>query len=269
MTNSGPSTNDERQALYERMLDACSHALGGELYCLFSALCGRNWESGKKLAFYGRAPNGWRRPLSAGELASELPMILKFGVEDSICEHSEPRDHYRPNGEACKSDPATHWIIHEGPYKKLRNTNWARSTPYWRVVENIMNPGGSRKDWHSEIMFSQLYKLAPWCSNPDETLQQCQLSSSRDLLLYELSKYKPRAAIFLTERNPRDKKSFKSEWFDPFERAFDPSLPNRQDLYIRKAGTVRLDGWDCKIVVSVRPENVKCEALAQAILGYV
>ena len=129
---------------------------------------------------------------------------------------------------------------------------------------------GVKSDWHSEIMFSQLYKVAPKRWNPTEKLKSAQLELCKELLYHELSKYRPRGAVFLTEVNPRkDPKNWTSDCLEPFTKALDDKVERDQthtpNPFIRRIGNLNLGDSTCRIVVCVRPESVKRKELAEKI----
>jgi hypothetical protein len=241
-------------------------------YCVFAALVGSRWKPGHGLAFYGRVTNGWAdadgyRP---HRLRGSLNEILDFGVGTSICRSD--RKHFPLICKECEEHPATHWIVHRGPYgEKGRVTSYADSLPYWNAVKCVMDPSGLKTDWHSEIMFSQLYKIAPNRWNPTEKLNRAQLELCKEFLYHELSKYRPRGAVFLTEVNPRaDPKNWTSDCFEPFMKVLGDEVvwdETPRNPFVRRIGNLNLGDSTCRIVVCVRPESLKRKELAEKIVA--
>jgi hypothetical protein len=133
--------------------------------CAFSALTGKHWTDSPRVAFYGRALNGWvpsgkfqwedaASPETRLKRASD---ICEAGYNTSICK----LDERLLVGPCDYDDPQLHWVHHQ-----RKRTFYSRyrvdTTPFWSVVGLVLQgltapqdrPNGLEKHWASWAAWS-------------------------------------------------------------------------------------------------------------------
>ncbi|MCA1789421.1 MAG: hypothetical protein LC667_06065 [Thioalkalivibrio sp.] len=134
----------------------------------------------------GRAVNGWAEGVKPCELTSAAAVSHFARV---VQERS-------PDGEACPMAwVERRWGVNDGDY------NTARSA-FWRGIKGVLaEPEGepSGPDWSSQLVWSNLYKIAPAAGgNPSTALQNVQRDGCVRLLASEIETFEPRRILFLT-----------------------------------------------------------------------
>jgi hypothetical protein len=97
------------------------------------------------------------------------------------------------------------WIADcAGTQRGLYNSN---TSAFWRTARTALTRCQDG-DWHSELCWSNLYKVAPARGgNPSSAQREAQFPAAVKLLRMELDSFKPRRVLVLTGRS----------WFEPFE----------------------------------------------------
>ena len=108
-----------------------------------------------------------------------------------------------------------------------------------------------------EMVWSNLYKIAPEEGNPNEKEQEYQLQKSIELVKLELNELKPKYCIVLTNK----------KWWDPFGEKIIPhynskiKLPKGDFSKIEYYGTYK----NTQIVVTKRPPFGNSDEYVQQI----
>ena len=232
-------------------------------YAVFAALRGSEWQNRRGLAFFGRALNGWPVTFkcpdisSSSQRANKVQEILAAGTDNAICQLE--RGATKHDDGACDQHPSTHFIVHPYLYdpngtgdRRVKNESLG---DFWPIVKRIMLQRiGPKKEWHPLIFWSNLYKIAGVRGNPEAWLKTSQQESCNRLLLHELQRNEPLAAIFITEKNPPES----PDWFEPFKQYLRneniwTQIQPRKDDSVPEVGVVKLGGFDCTVIIVVRP----------------
>ena len=148
----------------------------------FCALRGSGYQSG--LMVVGRAVNGW---------------VEKLPKEPPDGEDWEPL--------ARKlSAISMSWVTRCWESQTDYNT---RRSAFWRVIRRVsleLVDGATEDDWPHHLVWSNLYKLAPWDGgNPPAALQHAQRDGCKRLLELEIKTFRPDRVLLLTGWNWADK----------------------------------------------------------------
>lgn len=112
--------------------------------------------------------------------------------------------------------------------KKWRK-NWlgvkARQSPFWRVALHLS------REWTGgdlgNMVWSNLYKIATPDVDPDENLRASQFDSCKELLLAEITFFKPKVVVFLTGM----------DWADPFLEGIENIMKDAAEVkYLKFVG---------------------------------
>ncbi len=219
------ATIDGMKALYRDLLSPLQERIDSrELTCL-PAMVGTCYEeSPLKLMYVGRAVNGWESKWCPGTLDSLIDKVFA--------------------GEFKMASIATE--------PKQFGYNYNRSG-FWQLCKEIMKQAGEASDWSDRIVWSNLYKVAPYAKgNPNNGLIEATIERCIDILNYELSLYRPAHVVFVTG----------DWWFDPSNR-FKVSFADEFGILVKHNSDSVIIGRGCyqkpegkiKIVVTQRPER--------------
>ncbi|WP_437928805.1 hypothetical protein WMF37_05865 [Sorangium sp. So ce291] len=157
------------------------------------------WRTANLALFAGRAGAAQRgdlmvigRALNGGDVQfniSELRDALRLErLIDSAYAEAAPDD----------GDPMG-WVAGRWGSAKGYNT---RRSQFWRVIRGValeVVPGASDNDWHSTVVWTNLYKVSPGSTgNPPASLIRLQRNTCVDILADELEHWQPRRVLFLT-----------------------------------------------------------------------
>ena len=140
-----------------------------------------------ELMWVGRAVNRWtQKGWSPAELrnpervAEFIEIAASSSVEEPcpLCWVTEPRG------------------INDGGYNPAKSA-------FWRTAKaTLLRPDETDALWSSRLVWSNLYKLAPWKGgNPGSRLAAIQFPFCRDLLMQEIDLFRPRRIVFATGLN--------------------------------------------------------------------
>src|SRR5690242_14271680 len=93
-----------------------------------------------------------------------------------------------------------HWVHH--PYRwKERQRTTATLCPFWETVRRVVRYQHElAPDWAEEVAWTNLYRVAPAKGgNPTDNLMKAQFKACAKLMVREMQKWTPQAAIFITE----------------------------------------------------------------------
>ena len=142
---------------------------------------GNKYEESKlRLMVVGRAVNGWEVDTArCTTLKNTLDMILQ--QENRFEDVVKPEVFYR--------DPKT---------KEIKSYSYKKSR-FWRLIQNILEEAGEREDFHQRIVWSNLYKVAPYVTgNPAWSLIKPNMQTYIDCLIDEIRTYNPTHILFIT-----------------------------------------------------------------------
>jgi hypothetical protein len=205
----------------------------------FLPMMGREYSG--DLMVVGRAVNGWMTegiaPTELGNNARRLRYARK--VYESVTE---------PDGRKCPMS----WVTVQWGVTEDGASNPSRSA-FLRVIRavvsrlHIADVDDDKSPWPSRLVWSNLYKIAPYEGrNPNGNLQHAQFNGCVKLLRWELAKYRPRRVLFLTG----------CAWADPFlERAWkDRAAPDGYS-FVEAVGHVMCGPHAATCVVASHPQD--------------
>jgi hypothetical protein len=162
----------------------------------------------------GQAVNGWRSGCS-----TEEKLEAKSIVENAISASNSffERDNHSPldwvNIHWTKSLLASHREDDEKANFYNTGDYVAYRSFFWKVTYKLINDYYKRDreswDWSKKIVWSNLYKIAPEDSNPDEFQKNIQIDLSIKLLQKEIQELNPKYCIVITNKS----------WWEPFKKS--------------------------------------------------
>ncbi len=197
------------------------------------------------LMIFGRAVNGWLDPITLDSIAT--PANRELVIEALLKEFCD---------EKCPMS----WI------EKPQKWNWKRSA-FTRLMHQLTVKLLPESDapWHSRIIWSNLYKVAPYDGgNPSNRLCSAQEQACLRYFAKELEIWRPRRVVLVTGWN----------WAQPFVNQFAehaplPTTPPKLDAkkLVDWSGLVYLTRGSAGIplVVCKRPEYRRGEDLVREI----
>lgn len=96
----------------------------------------------------------------------------------------------------CDSCPLR-WVTKQwGPEDRYN----PKQSAFWRTAKRLLlAPGEIDELWSSRLVWSNLYKIAPFHGgNPNGKLQKIQYPFCRDILVQEIAAFRPRRVVFAT-----------------------------------------------------------------------
>lgn len=241
MLHRAMAQENERMLLKE-MLQAVGQGLTRAPGNLTGSLSiqGRNYDDSRSLMVYGRAVNGWDDGLSHDCISDDKELeayTLKLLAGTNKMEEcplhwaSEPSEAYNPNRSA-----------------------------FLRVSKRIAGhacPG--RNPWHSEISWSNLYKVAPARGgNPGGRLQKLQFPICMKLLRLELKNHRPQLVLFVTGMN----------WVERFLDGLGVEGAEMKNEFVKYVGKLEVvSGSPIPFIVTVRPECRPEDQWVEAVIN--
>jgi hypothetical protein len=229
--------------LHNELLIEVSNARGlrpNELDGLTTFLPRRGLQSTNELMIIGRAPNGWRErwiPSKAAEEAGRREILDQIEVEITatrICPMT------------WATAPQVTW-------------NWRRSA-FMRLMKRLsaLLPGYDEATWPSRLIWSNLYKVAPYeGGNPKTRLCDAQLKVCLRYLATEIEVWRPQRVVIVAGWN----------WAQPFidHLTRQTSIPMSGKVHWKGVVLVSQDSVPVKIVVCIRPEGKSVDDLCTEI----
>lgn len=235
-------------AIHDKLLQATANEherFGTKELTTFFPVRGRL--SAGELMVVGRAVNGWSdRKWTAADAADSKRRaeIISEVVDKSIgtdrCPMAWVKDNWSHN----------------------RKGEWeARRSAFFQLSRAISHQLlGEMDDWPSKLIFSNLYKIAPYQGmNPSSRLCAVQQTACEDHLAAELEVWKPKRVLVIAGWN----------WAQPFVERLGGSSGTRKGELVEWSGTIKLpnDDHEVRLVVCLRPERRQQEPLVKAIVG--
>lgn len=196
-----------------------------ELTCAPAIVGKRFKESNFRLMYVGRAVNGWDVDWKKGSVDDLVEQVFSYDFEMAS--------------------------ISENPNQNGYNFN---RSGFWQLCKSIMKLSGEEENWSDKILWSNLYKVAPYGGgNPDNDLIKKTIQSCIKILTYEFRYYRPTHVVFVTN----------DWWFDPistFNSSFADKLKisikhNTKDVILGQK-ICHIGGNSMKVVITKRPEGL-------------
>ncbi len=210
-----------------------------ELLCGFLPMQGHAFQDRRSLMVVGRAANGWDKPIEAKLLADvEQRRNFAEAVTRSVTGDGK-----------C---PMT-WVTGRWEVKSGYNT---RKSAFWRVVRAVTGrldiAHEEPSSWPSRLVWSNLYKVSPFCGgNPTGVLKDAQHSGCVRLLQKEFETFRPHKILFLTGW----------DWAEPFLSpknnngwTFEPVHPATAER-VQRVGWLRSSNHATQCVVACHPQG--------------
>ena len=191
-------------------------------------------ESNLRLMVVGRAVNGWEVDTArCTTLENTLDMILQ--------QENRFEDVVKPEG-VPYGDPQE---------KKVYRYSTSR---FWKLIQYILEEAGEGKDFHQRIVWSNLYKVAPYVTgNPAWRLVKPNMQTYIDCLIEEIRTYAPTHILFITGM----------DYLNPWEK--EPQFGERLGVGKKNQTSFKNGQYESgifensKIVACGRPENKSYE----------
>ncbi|MCA9549129.1 MAG: hypothetical protein KC933_03775 [Myxococcales bacterium] len=151
---------------------------------LFAAHAGHAWSG--ELMVIGRAVNGWAAPWTIDQIADDAGRLARAQTTLGIVE-----------GDTC---PLA-WVLDSRAHPERHEGYSTSRSAFWRAIEGVCRALniGTAEDWPSHLVWSNLYKVAPYAGgNPAATLRKAQREPCAQLIRAELAYYRPRRVLALT-----------------------------------------------------------------------
>lgn len=198
-----------------------------ELTCAPAIVGKRYEESPLRLMYVGRAVNGWEADWQKSSLDDLIEQIFSYKFEMAS--------------------------IADNPNQNGYNFN---RSGFWQLCKEIMEFSGEGENWSDRVLWSNLYKVAPFGGgNPDNKLIKETIKSCIKILHYEIKFYRPSHIVFVTD----------AWWFDPadtftdsFSKELNISVEHKtnKDIAIVGKGIYKEGDYNAKIIVTKRPEGL-------------
>lgn len=135
-------------------------------YCTFCAQWGKMYQKGAFL-FVGRAVNDWITT------CRDVELLFKEGDENQI-------------------------FARENQMRWVEDDKYCSKSAFWRVVRAVSQRIlGIGDGWYDRVAYSNLYKLAPSCSNPSDSLCQKQENLCFRIFRAEIEILQPKVVVML------------------------------------------------------------------------
>ena len=227
----------------------------------FIAMKGKRYsEENKKVRFMlvGRATNGWGE-LNKKSIDSYVQDVYKTFTQ-------EDRFHTEWNMKDIDNNPYSEYVdSKDGKTKKYylsKSPFWSSSKEVWCKINHIDN----KPDWFDDIVWSNIYKVAPMESgNPSTSLIYAQAPACVKILKEEINTLKPTHILLVIDESWISWTYRKKVMFD-FMEAFDNIkdftrvIPENQQI-VHKAFISN----GIKVIVTCRPEQVSREEYADVV----
>lgn len=225
----------EREILQNEILQpigAAADRLPSGSLTAFLAMRGAAYD--RRLMIVGRAVNGWHHGITPQDLTREEAVRdFSSGVEQASL----------GSGRCPMRWVTDHWGLGGGEYDTNRS-------PFWRVVCRVVSNLGianvDQPDWPSHLVWSNLYKVAPFDGgNPGDRLCVIQQDGCKTLFQHELALHRPEKILFMTGMN----------WAAPFVEGSDIESGDGRH-FVEATGRLSLDdGSDSRFVVACHPQT--------------
>jgi len=222
----GPTLTGLKMQYRDLLLPLQERFWSHELTCA-PAIAGTCYEDSPfRLMYVGRAVNGWEANWLEGSINDLVEQVFAYDFKMAS--------------------------ISENPNQNGYNFN---RSGFWQLCKEIMRLVGEEVNWSDRILWSNLYKVAPYKEgNPDNQLIKMTIEQCIQILTYELCFYRPTHVVFVTD----------DWWFDPsdtfrvcFAEKLNIPVEHKSESVIIGKGSYNKTWGNIKIVVSKRPEGLK------------
>jgi hypothetical protein len=139
-----------------------------------------------ELMWIGRALNGWE-PIGAPR-----QFVSSHNVDETM----------KNFGSADRESCPLRWVTKQWGQENCYKENFynTKRSAFWRTAKRtLLAPGEIDELWSSRLVWSNLYKIAPFDGgNPNSKLQNIQYPFCRDILVQEIVAFRPRRVVFAT-----------------------------------------------------------------------
>lgn len=201
----------------------------------FLSMAGNRYS--QELMVVGRAVNGW---LDEGYEPSTLSdaAVLNAFADDVFASVTD--------SESCPMDwIRQQWGVTTEDYNPKRSAFWRTCRD---VIEGIGITHPSDESWASHLVWSNLYKLAPFDNvkgNPKAALKRIQRPGCIELFRQELELYKPKRLLLLTGL----------DWAEPFLEVLATTVTPTPFRFVKAVAYVEHGAGFTKVVVAVHPQG--------------
>ncbi|WP_086981341.1 hypothetical protein [Vibrio aphrogenes] len=228
-----------QKTIYKQMLNELglyNYRQNSKHLCAFNAQKGLRYK--QQLMVVGRAVNGWGNDFQINDIFTQK-------LIDSMYEESE--------------DCPMEWVLQSWGDTLPSSYNTKKSA-FWRVIKALHSNLYNDTDfWASELVWSNLYKIAPFDGgNPPDSLCDYQFEYCNKLLKAEILEYLPDNIIFFTGMN----------WFHGFLNDCIDLKCQPDFQWVDGHGTITLNDKKIKFVVVKHPQGKpETELVQETILA--
>lgn len=215
----------------------------------------------------GRAVNGWGNPLSlksADTYAEQAAALFKR------------RDRFKTewNMQDGETNPYSEYEIDDNGKKTIKKYYLSKS-PFWSTTLGIYQELSSKEnhkhtDWYEDIVWSNIYKIAPSKSgNPSTNLIYAQANICVKILREEIRLFQPTHMLLVVDKSwmsweLKGKVMFDfMEVFDNYEHCYFPLLDDTKNKQIVQSC---FKAGECKVLVTCRPEGISQNEYKKTVL---
>ena len=164
--------------LLQTIADQPRYFQGKDLVAFYPMGGGSN---GVDTMYIGRALNGWHRPFKVEELTKDVEKQLELVLKDC-----------HPSSEP--GDPLS-WV--QNHWSTGKEYNSARSQ-FWQVIKQLSQERCGEERWWDDIVWTNFFKVTPYRDPPGARMVQVMGKASLNLLLTEITHFKPRNIVCLS-----------------------------------------------------------------------
>lgn len=221
----------------------------------FVAMKGANYDKNQEIRFMyvGRATNGWGDGIkmeNAKEFAKSVKEVFEAGN----------RFETEWKMQDTETNPYSVYIGKNKEGKDVEKKYYLSRSKFWMSGHDIwckLNGIDTKPDWFNEIVWNNIYKVAPSESgNPSTKLIYAQAPACQEILKEEINELKPTHVLLVVDKDWLYWKSYnevKVNWMSIFEGCIDcDDAIVGEGVYAQKAFIYN----GIKFVVTCRPETV-------------
>lgn len=228
-------------------------------YCHFYPSFGITADKPCEFLILGQAVNGWSSKFNTHKPVSEE--YLSNALEESNCYYSND----------CPLDWVNVQWSNETLQKKLTEDDNSKqfysseyksnSSFFWnvtyKVISDYLKFSRDEYKWARNLVWSNLYKIAPNKANPDNEEQSFQSDQSVQLIKQELDELQPKVCIVMTN----------DSWWESFRTELKTSVHQHQlnPSVIESVESYR----NTKIIVTTRPFSGNSDLHAKEIIAAI
>ena len=228
--------------------------------------CRYNESTRTRLMIVGRAVNGWGKGMRTDSADTYACDAVKL-FENETRYTSSPNEWKMKN---TGENPYAEYVKKkDSGENELKRYDLSKS-PFWSASKEVWSrlSGEDRSDWYEDIVWNNLYKIAPFREgNPSTNLIYAQAETCVDLLKEEIRLLKPTHVLLVIDKTwiswkSRGKVKFDfMKAFEGYQCQYEKALNGVDQSIVQCAFTV----GDCKVLVTCRPEPIGREEYVQNV----